>query len=340
MAQRDAAVAKAVDFLAKKQSPEGAFTPQAGPAVTALVTTGLLQNGRSVDDPVVAKALKYLETFVQKDGGVYKPDSHYLNYETCIALQAFAAANQNGRYNKVLEGGERFIKDLQWDEGEGKDKSDPNYGGAGYEKSKRPDLSNTVFFLEALKSCGDGPDDEAVKKALAFVSRCQNLETENNTTEFAVKNPDGGFFYTPAAGGASPAGKTDEGGLRSYGAMTYAGLKSLIFAGVGPDDPRVKAAVAWLQKNYALDTNPGMGDAGLYYYYHTFAKCLDAMGKDTFTDAAGTAHPWCAELAAELVKRQKPDGSWTNSNGRWMESDANLVTGFALMSLSHLKPTK
>ncbi len=36
--KRDAAVAKAVDFLAKAQSPEGAFTPQAGPAVTALVT--------------------------------------------------------------------------------------------------------------------------------------------------------------------------------------------------------------------------------------------------------------------------------------------------------------
>ena len=30
--------------------------------------------------------------------------------------------------------------------------------------------------------------------------------------------------------------------LRSYGSMTYAGLKSMIFAGVGPDDPRVKAA--------------------------------------------------------------------------------------------------
>ena len=61
--------------------------------------------------------------------------------------------------------------------------------------------------------------------------------------------------------------------------MTYAGLKSMIYAGVGPDDPRVKAAVKWLASSTtALDENPGMGTAGLYYYYQTFAKALAAMG--------------------------------------------------------------
>ena len=41
-----------------------------------------------------------------------------------------------------------------------------------------------------------------------------------------------------------------------------------------PDDARVKAAVEWVQKNYRLDENPGMGTSGLYYYYHIFAKAL------------------------------------------------------------------
>ena len=59
--------------------------------------------------------------------------------------------------------------------------------------------------------------------------------------------------------------------------MTYAGLKSMIYAGVSPDDPRVKAAHEWIRKNYTLEQNPGMGDAGLYYYYHTFAKALSAL---------------------------------------------------------------
>lgn len=341
-AKRDAAIAKTVEFLAKQQTPEGAFTPQTGAAVTALVTAGLLKSGRPADDPVVAKSLKYLQSFVQPDGGIYAPESNYKNYETGIAILAFAEANKDGRYTELLKGSEKFVRGLQWDETEGKDKSDPTYGGAGYGKSARPDLSNTSFFLDALKACGAGADDEAVKKALIFVSRCQNLETEHNTTEFSAKNPDGGFYYTPAAGGSSQAGKTEAGGLRSYASMTYAGLKSMIYAGVGPSDPRVKAATDWIKAHYTLTENPGMSpaDSGLFYYYHTFAKALDAMGQESFTDAAGKSHSWRTELLTELLNRQNADGSWTNANPKWMEGDPNLVSGYALLTLAYLKPAK
>ena len=82
---------------------------------------------------------------------------------------------------------------------------------------------------------------------------------------------DGGFYYTIAAGGQSQAGNTPDGGLRSYGSMTYAGLKSMIYAGVSQDDPRVKAAYKWIQDHYTLDEIPGMGEQVLFYYYHTFA---------------------------------------------------------------------
>jgi squalene-hopene/tetraprenyl-beta-curcumene cyclase len=336
---REKAVSRAVDYLRQKgQAEDGSFSRQTGPAVTALVTTALLRNGLSVKDPMVANALKYIEGFEQEDGGIYRSGSNHKNYETCVAMLVFSEANGDGRYDKLLKKAEGFIKGLQWDEGEGQDEADFNYGGAGYGGKKRPDLSNTHFFIEALKAAGDDPDDEAMKKALVFVSRCQNLETEHNTSPFAAKNPDGGFYYTVAAGGESFAGKLDNGGLRSYGSMTYAGLKSMIFAGLGPDDPRVKAAVEWLRKNYSLDTNPGMGDAGLYYYYHTFAKALDALGQNELTDADGTTHNWRQELAAELAERQHEDGSWTNSNARWLEGDANLVTGYALLSLSYCRP--
>ena len=135
------------------------------------------------------------------------------------------------------------------------------------------------------------------------------------------------------------AGKTAEGGLRSYGSMTYAGLKSMIYAGVGPDDPRVKAALAWIRKNYAVDVNPAMGDAGLYYYYHIFAKALDATGLDVVEDEKGIKHDWRHDLLAELVKRQKPDGSWINENPRWLENNPSLVTGYALLALSYCRPT-
>ena len=70
--------------------------------------------------------------------------------------------------------------------------------------------------------------------------------------------------------------------------MTYAGLKSMIYAGLTPDDPRVKAALDWLKTNYTLDSNPGLGEAGLYYYYDTFARALDAMGQETFCRLQGS----------------------------------------------------
>src|SRR5205814_10703654 len=124
-----------------------------------------------------------------------------------------------------------------------------------------------------------------------FVTPCRTLDGPYNTTPFAAKVNDRGFYYTPAAGGNSQAGNDEEtGGLRSYASMTYAGLKSMIYAGLKPDDKRVSAAVSWLKKHYDLASNPGLGDQGLYYYYMTFAKALAALGEDTFVDDSGAEH--------------------------------------------------
>lgn len=333
-----AMVGRAVQFLASQQAEDGSLSSQAGVGPTALAALSLLRSGRSAADPQVAKSLKYLEGFVQPDGAVGQKESMLRNYETSLALACFAEANRDGRYATLVKNAEKFLKANQWTEGVGQDKSSPNYGGAGYGRHKRPDLSNTQFLLDALKAAGVGPDDEAVKKALIFVSRCQNLESEHNTLSFAVKNPDGGFYYTCAAGGSSAAGKTPEGGLRSYGSMTYAGLKSMLYAQVGRDDPRVKAAIKWIQQHYDLSSNPGLDQAGLYYYYHTFAKALDALGADEFEDAKGVKHDWRRELAEALAKRQKENGSWVNATDRWMEGDPNLVTGYALLALSYCRP--
>jgi squalene-hopene/tetraprenyl-beta-curcumene cyclase len=329
-------VDRAIQFLVGKgQAADGSYSAQAGPGVTAVVTASILRHGRSADDPAVAKSLKYLESFVQSDGGIYPKDSFLKNYETSLSLMCFVEANRDGRYTKRIKDAEKFLRDMQW---EGNDKSSPTYGGAGYGKHERPDLSNTNFFIDALRAAGNGPEDEAVKKALIFVSRCQNLESEHNTLPFPTKNPDGGFYYTPASGGVSQAGNLPNGGLRSYGSMTYAGLKSMIYAGVGRDDPRVKAAVKWLQSHYDLTTNPGLGSSGLYYYYHTAAKAMDALGQPEFVDDKGFKHDWRSEMVSELIRRQKPDGSWINDDNRWMESDPNLVTGYALLSLAYCKP--
>ena len=327
--------AKAIKFLKLSQAADGSWTAPNVPGITALAVTSLLQSGVAKDDPVVVKALKFLEALKQQDGGIYHPQTLHKNYETSIALLAFSAANTDRSHDTTIKGAEKFLRGLQWDEGEGLESSDPAFGGAGYGSHQRPDLSNTQFLLDALKEAGVKSDDPAMQKALKFVSRCQNLESAHNTTPFAAKIEDGGFYYTPAAGGTSQAGLDDNGGLRSYGSMTYAGLKSMIFAGVKMDDPRAKAAFKWIQKNYTLDLNPGMGKQGLYYYYHTFGKSLTAMKVDLMEDDKGVKHDWRKELAEKLMKDQLPNGSWTNSADRWYEGDPNLVSAYCLMALSY-----
>ena len=225
---------------------------------------------------------------------------------------------------------------FQWDEGEGIESDDDAYGGAGYGRHSRPDLSNTTFFVEALRDAGVPEDDPALQKALIFISRCQNLESEHNPTPFASKVNDGGFYYTIAAGGSSQAGDTPNGGLRSYGSMTYAGLKSMIYAGLDKDDPRAKAAFDWASKHYTVETNPGMGDQGLFYYYQAFAKALDTLEVDEVIDESGKAHDWRADLAAELIERQNANGSWVNKADRWYEGDPNLVTAYVLLALNRV----
>ncbi len=338
-----AAIAKASTHLATKgQAADGSFSAEVGPAVTALVVTALRRTGTPADAPVVKKGIDYLLSFRRADGAIAGKDSPVANYETSIALMALVACNGDGRHAKEIKGAEGFLKGLQWDDGEGKGAADPAHGGAGYGRKSRPDLSNTAFFVEALRAAGVSADDPAIQKALVFVSRTQNLPGPDNTAGFAEKNthPDdvGGFYYTPAAGGESLAGERSDGGLRSYGSMTYAGLKSMIFAGLGKDDPRVKAAIAWLRKHYTFAENPGLGEAGLYYYFHTAAKALDAVGEDSFTDASGKAHDWRAELSDALVAKQRADGSWVNANKRFLEDNPNLVTAYVLLALAHCLP--
>jgi squalene-hopene/tetraprenyl-beta-curcumene cyclase len=338
--QVDASIQKGVQFLKTTQADDGSWTSPSSLGITALVTHALLVSDVPVTDSAVQRGLKRVEQAIRPDGGIYTEKSTHKNYETAIAVLALQSANGDGRYEDAIQKGVKFLKHQQWDEEEVGDRSKVNYGGAGYGSKSRPDLSNTAFFLDALKAAGVSSSDPAVQKALVFVSRCQNLKSEHNQTEFAALVNDGGFYYTPAAGGSSMAGQTPDGGLRSYGSMTYAGLKSMIYAGLTPEDPRVHAAESWIRKFYTFDENPGMGQQGLYYYYQTMAKALEVTGTDKFTDEAGTAHDWRAELVSNILKRQSENGSWVNSTPRWLEGDPNLVTAYCLLALEHSRQAK
>lgn len=119
--------------------------------------------------------------------------------------------------------------------------------------------------------------------------------------------------------------------------MTYAGFKSMLYAKLDRDDPRVQRAIQWIRRHYTLDHNPNMPPAqskeGLYYYYHVFARAILAWGEKTIVDANGVPHYWRTELCEKLLSLQRDDGSWVNEEDRWYEGNPDLVTAYAVLSL-------
>jgi squalene-hopene/tetraprenyl-beta-curcumene cyclase len=345
----DQVVDRAIAYLKSVQAEDGSWGEKQNLGITGIVLTGMLKTGKvGPKDPSVERGLKYVESLINPKAGHIAgkdPRVQLQNYVTCVNVLALTSADRDS-YKAVVADAAAFLRKLQWDEGEGRQHGDDFYGGAGYDSKSRPDLSNTQFFLDALVAAGISRDDPAFKKAVTFVSRCQNLKGELNDQPWASKIDDGSFIYSAAAGGSTKVQDKPgaDGSLPGYGSMTYAGIKSLIYCGVSEKDPRIQKALEWIRKNYTLDRNPGMpeirGQWGLYYYYHTMAKCLDALGLDYVEDATGKKHDWRADIIAALAKRQRPDGSWVNPNDHWMEGSPPLVTGYALMALSYCKPKK
>ena len=110
----DQMVSRAVEFLRTTgQAADGSFSKEASPAITSLVTASLIKSGRPIEDPMVSKALQFIEGFVRDDGGIHQDGSLYRNYETCLAILALVEANQDGRYDSILANANNFVRGIQ-----------------------------------------------------------------------------------------------------------------------------------------------------------------------------------------------------------------------------------
>src|SRR4051812_5972170 len=127
---------RAVEYLKAHQGADGAWSEDKSPGVTGIVLTGLLQSGKvTAKDPAGEKALKYIESLInRKEGHIAgkDPKVQLKNYVTCVNVMALTAADRDS-YKQVVANAVKFLKQLQWDEGEGKDPKDDFYGGAGYD---------------------------------------------------------------------------------------------------------------------------------------------------------------------------------------------------------------
>ena len=341
----ETAIGKSLTWLAGQQKADGTWGEAEYPALSALALTAFQGDPsgsyKRKYEANIKKGYEQLVANAKPDGGIYV--EKLANYNTSISLMALVVAN-NRSYEPIMKKARNFLIGLQDNLG---DDVAVN-GGVGYGgRYKHSDLNNTLNSLEALHYTrflkSDVANDPEAKDlnwnaVTQFISRTQNLPGSNDQ-KWASDDPDnkGGFVYFP---GHSMAGEqklsNDKIALRSYGSMSYAGLLSFIYAQVDKKDARVKAVIDWLSRNYTLADNPGMGQEGLYYYYHTMAKGLSAAGIDTLTLKDGTKVNWRQDLAKRLLNLQKADGSWANENGRWMEKDPILVTAYGTITMEIL----
>lgn len=378
----------AVEFLrAQQDDATGGWAVNPGgpnyPGITGLVVTGLLLDPAiDAEDESVRRGVEFMLGYRQDDGGIY--DRVLPSYNTALCLSALALV-QREQAAGAIKPAQDFLRGLQWSEsttlGEGTPEAPdaitrdhPFYGGWGYGKHGRPDLSNTTFALQALYDSGLSSDDPAFQRALTFLERCQMVDDINDMS-YAEGTNQGGFIYSTSlnsdnigSGETKPEGAAqfveeslDDGTrvsrMRAYGSMTYAGFKSLIFADLDREDPRVRSAYEWMRRNYTLDENPQMGDEGLYYYLLSFARALDAMGGEHITPlipagaggivvddrtaagegsfVEGETRDWENDLVARLAELQNPDGSFRSVHDRWMENNPVLITAYALIALQH-----
>jgi squalene-hopene/tetraprenyl-beta-curcumene cyclase len=348
-----------VKWLIARQMPGGAWADFQGKSdvgITGLAVTAIAGAGETYRKEYAAqidKGVSYILSCAQPDGAVIDKDKlpSLATYKTAIAIWALRAVDRE-KHKKVIEHARDYLVGTQFsDKFKGVGQNDPNYGGWGYAKDDQTpaaNLSTTAYALDGLVEAGVPKDDEVFKRAAIFVAGTQNRgESNTRNPAFAEKGfvvqDDGGHVYAPGdtRGNAVtlPNGKK---ALQSYGSMTYAGLKSFICANVDKKDPRVQAAYGWIRAHYTLEENPGMavddkpGSAkqGLYYYYHTFAKALDAYGEESLQDSASKPHAWARELVTTLAAEQKPEGSWVGANPRWWEDNETLVTCYAVLSLN------
>jgi squalene-hopene/tetraprenyl-beta-curcumene cyclase len=359
----DRAAAAAANALIVRQSADGAWRSS---------TYGVFRDGLSLT-PMVLKAVAFgpdvpgaaesrrrgaafLADRVREDGSIDDGPTGmiypvYTASASAIALTRIEAGG-TAREAWVRElRGRQLTEDLGWDPG------DPAYGGWGYAiepprkgrsggagvKPVDADLSSTLFAVGALRIAGAEEDDPAIRKALAFVERCQNFSGKGEPAEPGFD--DGGFFFSPTdpvRNKAGEAGVDARGRARyhSYGSATADGLRALLRCGLAPGHPRVVAARGWLERHWSAATNPGTfepireveRDATYFYYGWSVAHAFRALGVASF-ERDGRRVEWAEELARELIRRQGPDGTWINRYTASKEDDPLVATSLAAGAL-------
>ncbi len=342
-----AAWRSALEFLASRQAPDGAWRSaryaafRDGDALTPVVLWAVQDKPGA--EAIIESGVRRLERLTDAQSRREEPwmELRYPLFTASYAAQVLARAGDGGRA-RVWTG---LIERLRTSEELGWPSGDPACGAWGDAPAPpqftrpvpdmlAPNISATALATQALCAAGNA---RAAQSARPFVERCQNFRSIPGD-----EVDDGGFFFAiddPVRNKAGMAGVDTSGHRRfhSYGSATCDGLLALHACGLPGDHPRVVAGLGWLRRNGDRlspggEWSPGRGSAReslVYYHAQALAAVLGMLAPSA---------PWAASYrltsAAELTARQLSDGSWQGEAPDSCEDEPLLATAFALRSLT------
>ncbi|OYW21344.1 MAG: hypothetical protein B7Z55_05870 [Planctomycetales bacterium 12-60-4] len=303
----DAAVVRAVEYLANSQRPSGAWfldlyqgeaTSTTSLAMMALLAAGHVP-GEEPHRAAFERGIDYLVRHQQPTGLIVDKTGHGPLY--CHGISTLFLAEvvgmvepqQSEAVRRTLERGVRAILEAQ-----AVRKAARHAGGWRYSlQSNDSDLSVTAWQLLALRAARNAGCDvpaEAIDRAVGYVRDC------------ASRNR-GGFAYQPG-GDSSPV-------------MTAAGITAMQVCGAA-DQPECSSAVPFLAGRL-----PRPNDR--YYMYGTYyaSVALHQFGEDIWTDRR-------EGLFQQILRQQRPDGSWLSDNDSEKQAGRAYCTSLAVLALT------
>ncbi|WP_145373370.1 prenyltransferase/squalene oxidase repeat-containing protein [Maioricimonas rarisocia] len=302
----DAAIAKAIAFLASEQQPSGAWRTDSfgeSTAATSLAVMSFLAAGYMPGEPPygeqIERGIRWVLKHQEANGMLVHRRSHGPMYSHGIS--ALMLAEVIGMVDRsdavaVRSGLERSIRLILESQAVAKDVR--HAGGWRYQVDSRDsDLSVTGWQLLALRAAKDVGCDvpaEAIDKAVEYVKRC------------SVRD-DRGFGYQPGSG-QTPT-------------LTGTGITCLEVCGVHNSPEAVGGAEWLLDHPLTLRTN--------YFYYGAYYS-----GVGMFKIGGKYARASRDNLVDLLLPTQEPDGSWQARQGSERGAGRIYATSMAVLALA------
>ncbi len=298
------AIARGVEFVKQQQEAQGnwsySFNHNHNLGITALAGLALLENGMDPVDPVIGATNEVVKVQATRSNQTYD-----------LALAIL------------------FLARVQ---GESQGKNDPLIRRLAHRLAEG-EQGGMWTYTVPLDASDDDPDDSS-RRPRSRRSRFQNARGDNSNTQFALLGmwAAGRHGFDPndpleAIDGHFRGSENDDGhwgyvpGNDGTPAMTCAGLMGLAIGAARPSlaerqtarargaalavDPNFKSALAAVTRDAEQ-----IGPHSEIYYLWSLERVCVALGLRKLKD-----FDWYAAGAAELLQRQRDDGSWPDE--RW-----------------------